>query len=512
MCKDVKDGGYRFARDLFGHVRFSLTTIRIYWPSWLKKMSNNDMNMCACETCQNMDDLHSGMVAKRRKIIAKFDAKLEEMKQNRRETRSSAQEKDTLEQSLSKYKRETFVLDQGKPMAPIHAAGWDACEQYGCGNRHCLKENGYKFLPWKCKKGDCASCEEQGYTPPSFETSVVPDEEMIKFSMFERKAICTVPGHGGHHIEKFDDTPKLRCQGCEAMEEKELGWKKAHKAKVVERRARQVFHMPLKDYVGPKGPYTKAMGRKCSHKQDVILLGKKMKAEPRHAYVRSRGGKAILFTRNFMERMGLDANNQMQFEYFNKSVSLGSEGITVYIRWPGRDEFETVYYPVLSTESSQDGRVVASNTVIVLNKVVEEMEKAQEEGAEIGTVMTDIEELLDETDGCAESYRCGTALFMLWKLARERNIIFDQALDASGHGKRLIDNFDGLLQWFLQKELCGNITNQHETIVDNKNMIVYVEYDEQGNKFDAARVAAKIWNGRTLGGKVPVNRPRSKVT
>ena len=61
-------------------------------------MSNNDMNMCACETCQNMDDLHSGMVAKRRKIIAKFDAKLEEMKQNTRETRSSAQEKDTLEQ------------------------------------------------------------------------------------------------------------------------------------------------------------------------------------------------------------------------------------------------------------------------------------------------------------------------------------------------------------------------------------------------------------------------------
>ena len=71
------------------------------------------------------------------------------------------------------------------------------------------------------------------------------------------------------------------------------------------------------------------------------------------------------------------------------------------------------------------------------------------------------------------------------------------------HGKRLIDGFGGLLKWFLRKELRGNVTNQHETIVDKKNMIVYVEYDEQGNKFDAARVAAKIWNGRTLGGKGP---------
>ena len=92
---------------------------------------------------------------------------------------------------------------------------------------------------------------------------------------------------------------------------------------------------------------------------------------------------------------------------------------------------------------------------------------------------------------------------MLWKLARECDIIFDQALDASGHRKRLIDGFDGLLKWFLQKELCGNATNQHETIVDNKNTIVYVEYDEHRNKVAFAGVAAQAWNNWTLRGIGP---------
>ena len=508
MCKDVKDGGYKGARDRHGRVWFSLTTIRTYWPNWLKKMSNDDMNMCACETCQNMDDLHAGMVGKRRKIIARFDAKLEEMGQNTRATRSGAQEKELLEKDLAEYKLATFVLEEGQPKKPVHDAGWDACEQYGCGARRYLTGHEYNFLPWCCKKGDCAACDEQGYTPPSFETKRILDHEMIKFSIFERKAICTVPGHGGHHVQKFDDNPKLRCTGCEDMEAREPGWKKKNKAKVVERKARQVFHIPLKDYVGPDGVYAKAMKKMRAHKQDVILLGKKMNSEPRHEYVRSRDGKAVLFTRDFMERMGLDANNQMQFEYFNKSVSLGSEGITVYIRWPGKTNFETVYYPVLSTESSQDGRVVYSNTALVLNKVGKEIEKAREGGAEIGALYTNIEELLDVTDGCAESYRCGSALFMLWKLAKERNITFDRALDASGHGKKLIDGFGGMLKNFLQKELRGNVTNQHETIVDDKNTIIYVDLDQTGNKVDFSDVAAQAWNNRNLDGKVPANRPR----
>ena len=120
MCKPVKDGGYKDAYDKNGDVKFSLTTLETYWPVHLKKMSENDMNMCACATCQNMDDLHASNVAKRRKNISTFEAKLELMGKNSRETRSSKQERDFLEKELAEYKESTFVVEKNKITRPLH--------------------------------------------------------------------------------------------------------------------------------------------------------------------------------------------------------------------------------------------------------------------------------------------------------------------------------------------------------------------------------------------------------
>ena len=185
-----------------------------------------------------------------------------------------------------------------------------------------------------------------GWQPPWFETKHVGLEEMIKYSQFERKVMCTVPGHGGHHIEHFEEKPRFRCRLCENMEAREPGWKSKQKAKVVERKMRQVFHIPFVEYIGEEGPFVKAMSNMLPRKQDVILLGKKMCTEPRHKYVRLRNGKAMMMTRDFMERQGLAAkvNNQMQFEYYNQTTSLESEGITVYLLHPGRKAYETVFF------------------------------------------------------------------------------------------------------------------------------------------------------------------------
>ena len=54
-----------------------------------------------------------------------------------------------------------------------------------------------------------------------------------------------------------------------------------------------------------------------------------------------------------------------------------------------------------------------------------------------------IEEILHDSDGCLEQYRYGTALYMLWKFARERGIISDGAIDAPGHGKEKMDGYGG---------------------------------------------------------------------
>ena len=76
---------------------------------------------------------------------------------------------------------------------------------------------------------------------------------------------------------------------------------------------------------------------------------------PREQYVKLMDGKAIMLVRDFMEKMGISANNEMQFQYFMKSISLGGEGISVYLRRPGKDMYETRLYTVLSTEKKQDG-------------------------------------------------------------------------------------------------------------------------------------------------------------
>ena len=84
-----------------------------------------------------------------------------------------------------------------------------------------------------------------------------------------------------------------------------------------------------------------------------------------------------------MERMGINAKDQMQSEYFNKNVSLGAEGVTVFLQMPGSNVFDTFFYAVLSTEKKQDGRIVYANTEMVLDMVEKDMAKARTEGATV---------------------------------------------------------------------------------------------------------------------------------
>ena len=68
--------------------------------------------------------------------------------------------------------------------------------------------------------------------------------------------------------------------------------------------------------------------------------------------------------------MGITANNEMQFQYFSKSISLGGEGISVFLLRPGQDKYETILYTVLSTEKKQDRRIVYCNTAMISKRTV----------------------------------------------------------------------------------------------------------------------------------------------
>ena len=94
-------------------------------------MDDADMNMCACETCQTMDDLYTAYVAKRRKIIVRARVTLEEMTGN---TRAITQQRTRLEKDLNKYEALMFVPVPNTASVPVHKGGWEAYSQYVCKN------------------------------------------------------------------------------------------------------------------------------------------------------------------------------------------------------------------------------------------------------------------------------------------------------------------------------------------------------------------------------------------
>ena len=90
----------------------------------------------------------------------------------------------------------------------------------------------------------------------------------------------------------------------------------------------------------------------------------------------------------------------------------------------------------MSTENCQDDRVVYSNTRMLFDKIKPEIEAGIMSELDSENAQSRIREILDVSDDDAKSYWCGTALFMLWKLAKEENSIYDRALDASGHWEK----------------------------------------------------------------------------
>ena len=144
---------------------------------------------------------------------------------------------------------------------------------------------------------------------------------------------------------------------------------------------------------------------------------------------------------------------------------------------------------------------------MVLDMVEKDMAKARTEGATVVAINT----IIDDSDGCAVQYRCGTSLFMNWKLSMERREIYHKNIDMAGHRKSWIDSKNGQNKGKLTKKLSGNVSSQPEAYVEGKNTIIYVDMDQNGKRVDFADVAAKYLNNDELSGKVSANHPRIRA-
>ena len=110
------------------------------------------------------------------------------------------------------------------------------------------------------------------------------------------------------------------------------------------------------------------MRKMLSHKYRVCLLRRNHKKRTRYKHA-SKRKNTWKTDRDFTERWVPKPNNQAHHEYFNKDESLGMEGITVYFKQKGKDEYETRFYSILSTEKQLDGNIIYANTRIVLEQI-----------------------------------------------------------------------------------------------------------------------------------------------
>ena len=53
--------------------------------------------------------------------------------------------------------------------------------------------------------------------------------------------------------------------------------------------------------------------------------------------------------------------------------------------------------------------------------------------------MSALSTIWENTDGCAEQYRCATTLYLMSVLSQRHSIIFDRGIGATGHGKQVVD-------------------------------------------------------------------------
>ena len=54
-------------------------------------------------------------------------------------------------------------------------------------------------------------------------------------------------------------------------------------------------------------------------------------------------------------------------------------------------------------------------------------------------MMSVLSKIWENIDGCAEQYRCATALYLMPVLFQRQSLIFDRGISAPGHGKGVVD-------------------------------------------------------------------------
>ena len=57
---------------------------------------------------------------------------------------------------------------------------------------------------------------------------------------------------------------------------------------------------------------------------------------------------------------------------------------------------------------------------------------------------TSLSTIWENTDGCAEQYRCASALYLMSIISQNYSLIIDRGISAPGHGKEVVDGLNAV--------------------------------------------------------------------
>ena len=161
----------------------------------------------------------------------------------------------------------------------------------------------------------------------------------------------------------------------------------------------------------------------------------------RTAFKRRELFQDVLCRRDYAERVLASFANQIQSEYYGGNRSVSIEGIALehFSVSPQTDinsstlsrPRHALFHSFSSDDSKQDATTTTAHSKILISLLKNEK-----------VLTTSLSKIWGKTDGCAEQYRCASALYIMSVISQTYSLIIDRGISAPGHGKEVVDGLN----------------------------------------------------------------------
>ena len=151
----------------------------------------------------------------------------------------------------------------------------------------------------------------------------------------------------------------------------------------------------------------------------------------------------IICRRDYAERIVASFSNQIQSEYYGGNRYVSIEGIALenFSSAPQSDIISSslpcprhaVFHSFLSDNIKQDAATTSAHS----KRLISLLNTKQ-------VLTTSLSTIWENTDGCAEQYRCAYALYLMSVMSQTYFIIIDRGISAPGHGKEVVDGLNAV--------------------------------------------------------------------